>query len=83
MPRYPCASDLGSLVVPETPSVSPDGTRVVYVLRSHDREADRTVRVLRQVGVDGSGDHLLTGGTDDRCPRCCGSCPRTAVRPSS
>ncbi|MFB7087840.1 serine hydrolase [Streptomyces sp. NPDC056296] len=69
MPRRPRITDLAALEVPETPSVSPDGADVVYVLRSHDRDADRTVRALWRVGADGSGARRLTRGPDDRCPQ--------------
>lgn len=68
MTRRPRAEDLGSLVVPQTPSISPDGSQVVYVLRSQDPQADRTVRTLWRVGRGGSGARALTSGLDDRCP---------------
>ncbi|GAA2810229.1 S9 family peptidase [Kribbella solani] len=58
---------LWNLEVPEEPVLSPDGQRIVYVLRGHDRTADRVVRSLWCRGLDGSS-YRLTDGQDDRAP---------------
>ena len=42
--------DLTDIAVPESPALSPDGSQVVYVLRTHDLDADRSVRNLWRVG---------------------------------
>src|SRR5688572_31605887 len=41
-------------------AVSPDGTRVVYQLRTTDLEANRGRNDLWMVGVDGKGSRQLT-----------------------
>jgi dipeptidyl aminopeptidase/acylaminoacyl peptidase/CubicO group peptidase (beta-lactamase class C family) len=57
--------DLADIAVPEQPVLSPDGTRIVYVLRTSDVEADRTVRELWHVPVaDGPARRLTRGGAD-------------------
>lgn len=70
MARRPRIRDITSPAVPEAPSISPDGTRVVYVLRRYvcDDDADRTERSLWWVGADGSGARRLTHGVDDHSP---------------
>ncbi|HEY3687073.1 MAG TPA: serine hydrolase [Streptosporangiaceae bacterium] len=76
MPRRPSVSDITSLSVPETPSLSPDGTRVAYALRRSTcgdatdtaDAADRTERALWWAAADGSGARALTRGPDDRSP---------------
>lgn len=45
--------DLYALDLPEQPSLSPDGTRIVYVLRSADREDDRDHCALWTVPTGG------------------------------
>ncbi|RBO73160.1 hypothetical protein DSP71_06750, partial [Microbacterium sp. H6] len=41
--------DLLSVRTPEQPALSPDGTRIAYVLRTTDRDGDRDTRALWQV----------------------------------
>jgi dipeptidyl aminopeptidase/acylaminoacyl peptidase/CubicO group peptidase (beta-lactamase class C family) len=60
--------DLYRVAVPEQPTISPDGTRIVYVLRTTDREADRDNRALWQVPVSGTQPRQLTRGTADTAP---------------
>jgi len=66
MARRPRISDITELAVPEAPSISPDGARVVYVLRRYTD--DRTERALWCAAADGSGARRLTRGPDDRAP---------------
>lgn len=60
--------DLYDFAVPEQPAVSPDGTEIVYVLRTVDRAADRDVRTLWQVGATGGEPRQLTRGQADSAP---------------
>ncbi|MGW0086582.1 serine hydrolase [Streptomyces sp. NPDC003393] len=60
--------DTYELMLPEQPSVSADGSRIVYVLRSADREADRDVRSLWQVATADGEARQLTQGTADTAP---------------
>ncbi|WP_327576262.1 MULTISPECIES: serine hydrolase [unclassified Streptomyces] len=60
--------DLYELTVPEQPSVSPDGSRIVYVLRAADRDGDRDVRALWQVAAAGGEAQQLTQGKADTAP---------------
>ncbi|MGW6443270.1 serine hydrolase [Lentzea sp. NPDC055074] len=55
--------DLYGHALPEQPAISPDGSRVVYVLRTTDRENDRDERALWQV-VDGKTKQLTRGKSD-------------------
>ncbi|MEE6263798.1 serine hydrolase [Plantactinospora sonchi] len=68
MTRRQRIEDLTDLVVPEQPALSPDGTRVAYVLRRSDVDADRTVRALWHVGVDAGRPAVLTRGDADTAP---------------
>lgn len=61
-------SDLAKIAVPEQPAISPDGSRVAYVLRTQDIEADRPDTSLWQVGTDGSEPVRLTQGPADSTP---------------
>ncbi|WP_327358229.1 serine hydrolase [Streptomyces sp. NBC_01304] len=60
--------DLYALDLPEQPSLSPDGTRIVYVLRSADREDDRDHCALWTVPTGGGAARPLTRGTADTAP---------------
>ncbi|GAA1131655.1 serine hydrolase [Microbacterium natoriense] len=60
--------DLLSISSPEQPALSPDGSRVVYVLRTADREADGYTRSLWQVPASGGDPVRLTRGTADTSP---------------
>ncbi|MBB5897342.1 serine hydrolase [Kutzneria kofuensis] len=60
--------DLYDLAVPAQPAMSPDGGRIVYVLRTADRENDRNVTQLWEVGTSGGEARQLTRGTSDSSP---------------
>src|SRR5215207_7041309 len=60
--------DLTSFSVPQQPSLSPDGRRCVYVVRSCDTAGDRTVRRLWSVDTLGGKARQLTGGDADTSP---------------
>lgn len=59
--------DLYTIAVPGEPAISPDGARVVYVLRTVDREADRNRRCL-WLAEDGREAIQLTRGGGDSAP---------------
>lgn len=61
-------ADLDRVVLPSDPAIAPDGSRVVYVLRTVDRDADRDDRSLWQVRP-GSEPTRLTRGRADTDPR--------------
>ncbi|MEF9915435.1 serine hydrolase [Streptomyces sp. P5-A9] len=60
--------DLADVATPEQPSLSPDGERIVYVLRTSDLNADRAVRTLWLVPRAGGAARQLTRGGDDQAP---------------
>lgn len=60
--------DLTSLAVPSRPALSPDGGKIVYVLRTVDAEGDRDVRALWSVGADSGDPERLTSGPVDTAP---------------
>ncbi|WP_282848549.1 serine hydrolase [Microbacterium oxydans] len=60
--------DLLSVRAPEQPALSPDGTRIAYVLRTTDRDGDRDTRALWQVASSGGAPAPLTHGTGDSAP---------------
>ncbi|HEU5416140.1 MAG TPA: serine hydrolase [Streptosporangiaceae bacterium] len=60
--------DLYALQVPAEPALAPDGSRVIYVLRTTDREADADRRVLWEVSTGGGAPRQLTRGTADTAP---------------
>ncbi len=67
MPQPIDADDLWSARVPSQPAVSADGTRVVFVLGTLDRAADRPVHELWSTTVGGDTARL-TAGPADRSP---------------
>ncbi|WNV88191.1 serine hydrolase [Umezawaea sp. Da 62-37] len=68
MTRRQRIDDLTAFAVPERPALSPDGERIVYVLRTVDAEADRTVRALWTVGTRTGEPRRLTRGRSDSAP---------------
>src|SRR3954470_14445278 len=60
--------DLTDLAVPSQPVLSPDGTRIAYVLRTLDGDRDRTVDQLWLAGTDGGTPRRLTSGPADTAP---------------
>ncbi|MFD5829490.1 serine hydrolase [Lentzea sp. NPDC060358] len=58
--------DLYGFALPGQPAISPDGTDVVYVLRTTDREADRDERSLWR--LSGGKARQLTRGKSDAAP---------------
>ena len=60
--------DLTDLAVPSQPALSPDGSRVAYVLRTLDAEQDRNVDELWLVDASGGAAHRLTAGPADTSP---------------
>ncbi|MFB6549651.1 serine hydrolase [Streptomyces sp. NPDC056405] len=60
--------DLYAIALPEQPALSPDGTRIAYVLRTADREHDRDDRALWTVPTGGGAARRLTRGPADTAP---------------
>ncbi|MEV6906116.1 serine hydrolase [Amycolatopsis sp. NPDC051071] len=60
--------DLYGIAVPSQPSLSPDGGRIVYVLRTAERDEDRNVDTLWEVGATTGEARQLTRGTTDLAP---------------
>jgi dipeptidyl aminopeptidase/acylaminoacyl peptidase/CubicO group peptidase (beta-lactamase class C family) len=60
--------DLYALELPEQPAISPDGARIVYVLRTADRDHDEDTRSLWEVATGGGEARRLTRGTGDVAP---------------
>lgn len=54
--------------LPEQPALSPDGSQIVYVLRTVNREEDRDERSLWLVPAAGGRARRLTQGTADTAP---------------
>jgi len=60
--------DLTTFAVPEQPALSPDGSEILYVLRTSDAGADRTVRAIWRVGARTGKPRQLTRGQADTAP---------------
>jgi dipeptidyl aminopeptidase/acylaminoacyl peptidase len=60
--------DLTALAVPEQPALSPDASQIVYVLRTIDVDADRSVRSLWRVAAQTGAPRQLTRGQADTAP---------------
>jgi dipeptidyl aminopeptidase/acylaminoacyl peptidase/CubicO group peptidase (beta-lactamase class C family) len=60
--------DLTDLTVPEQPAISPDGSRIAYVLRGNDADGDRVVRNLWWAPAGGGAPVQLTRGGADSSP---------------
>ncbi|GAA1815680.1 serine hydrolase [Agromyces neolithicus] len=56
--------DLFALHIPSQPAVHPAGSRVAYVVRSNEQQADRAVTVLWQTDADGNARQLTHGDSD-------------------
>ena len=61
-------TDLSDVVTPWGPTLSADGSQVVYVAASADVEADRNVHQLWQVATEAGSPRRLTRGTGDTAP---------------
>jgi dipeptidyl aminopeptidase/acylaminoacyl peptidase/CubicO group peptidase (beta-lactamase class C family) len=68
MTRRPRIDDLVGLAVPSQPALSPDGTRIAYVLRTLDAERDRYVDELWTAGTAGGAARRVTAGPADAAP---------------
>ena len=68
MTRRTRIEDLTDLAVPSQPALSPDGSRIAYVLRTQDADRDRPVDELWLVTTDGATPRRLTRGPDDTTP---------------
>ncbi|MFC7492631.1 MULTISPECIES: serine hydrolase [unclassified Nocardioides] len=68
MTRRPSIDDLPAIAVPSQPAISPDGSRVAYVLRALDGEGDRNVDQLWTVPTGGGTPRRLTNGSTDSAP---------------
>ncbi|WP_157245087.1 alpha/beta hydrolase family protein [Nonomuraea typhae] len=66
MKRRLTLDDLWDFAIPSSPALAPDGSRVVYVLRTAERGQDRNVRALWC--ADLSGTAQLTDGPADTAP---------------
>ena len=67
MTRRLTIDDLTSITVPSVPALSPDGTRIAYVVRTPDAEKDRTTTAL-WLAEDGAEPRQLTQGDSDAAP---------------
>ena len=68
MTRRMRIDDLTDLAVPSQPALSPDGDRVIYVLRTLDAGEDRNVDQLWTVPTTGGAPRRLTTGNADTSP---------------
>jgi dipeptidyl aminopeptidase/acylaminoacyl peptidase/CubicO group peptidase (beta-lactamase class C family) len=68
MTRRMRIEDLAGLAVPSQPTLSPDGSRIAYVLRTLDTGGDRNVDQVWLVATDGSASRRLTSGPADSAP---------------
>ncbi|WP_410604718.1 S9 family peptidase [Amycolatopsis sp. lyj-90] len=68
MTERPRVEDLARVAIPSQPALSPDGDRIVYVLRTQDVEHDRVVDQLWLVPVKGGSPRRLSAGSDDTAP---------------
>ncbi|MEV4898343.1 hypothetical protein AB0K48_54330 [Nonomuraea sp. NPDC055795] len=69
MKRRLTLDDLWDFAIPSSPALSPDGSRVVYALRTAECEPDRNVRALWVVETAGTAEpRRLTHGPSDGAP---------------
>jgi dipeptidyl aminopeptidase/acylaminoacyl peptidase/CubicO group peptidase (beta-lactamase class C family) len=60
--------DLTAVALPEQPALSPDGSEIVYVLRTSDTDADINRTALWRVGTREGEPDQLTAGPADSAP---------------
>ncbi|MFC0548659.1 serine hydrolase [Kutzneria chonburiensis] len=68
MTRRSQIDDLYDVTIPAQSVLSPDGSRIVYVLRTTDREEDQLVRQLWEVDTSGGEPRRITQGPKDSSP---------------
>ncbi|WP_410590019.1 serine hydrolase [Amycolatopsis sp. lyj-23] len=68
MTRRPGPDDLHAFEFPEQPAISPDGSRIAYVLRTADRDRDEDARSLWLVPTGTGEARRLTRGPADLAP---------------
>ncbi|MFF1614459.1 TolB family protein, partial [Amycolatopsis sp. NPDC058278] len=68
MTRRPGTDDLHAFEFPEHPAISPDGSRIAYVLRTADRDRDTDTRSLWLVSTESGEARRLTRGPADLEP---------------
>ncbi|MGW2445777.1 serine hydrolase [Streptomyces sp. NPDC001675] len=68
MTRRQRIEDLTRIAIPEQPALSPDGSRVLYVLRTLNAAEDRTERSLWLVDTAGGEPARMTRGPADSTP---------------
>ena len=68
MTRRQRIEDLPTFARPDQPSLSPDGSTVVYVVATVDADGDKNVRSLWRASAAGGAVRQLTRGTTDSAP---------------
>ena len=69
MTRMLTPDDLYAIKLVEEPRISPDGTRIAYVLQEMDRERYEYRRSIWLVSVEGGEPRRFTAGPNDHAPR--------------
>lgn len=68
MNRRVTIDDFLAIASPEQPALSPDGSSIVFALRTTDIDGDRDARSLWRVPADGGAPTRFTHGTADSTP---------------
>ena len=68
VPRRLRIEDLHQIAVPSDPALSPDGSRVVYVLRTSDEESDRNFSSLWLLSLASGETRQISRGAADSSP---------------